>query len=276
GLADSVRTYLPWIRRAGGHSPHIHPWSFYLERLVWFHSAKGPVWSEGIILLLAAAGACVSLLGKRTRLHGFLTFYTVILTGAYSIISYKTPWCLLSFWFGMIALAGVGAAAFVKAFRRWPLKLLAIAVLAGLAGQLTWQAWSTSFVYAADRRNPYVYAQTVPDFLNLVAKVEGIAQVAPAGHETIVKVIAPDSAYWPLPWSLRRFKHVGWYDQIPADPWAPIIIVSSQLDARFDDKAGRKWLMTGISELRPGVFLELYVELELWKKYVATLPRDRD
>jgi uncharacterized protein (TIGR03663 family) len=26
GLADSLRTYLPWLKRAGGHSPHIHPW----------------------------------------------------------------------------------------------------------------------------------------------------------------------------------------------------------------------------------------------------------
>ena len=28
---------------------------------------------------------------------------------------------------------------------------------------------------------------------------------------TLVKIIAPDSDYWPLPWYLRRFKHVGWY-----------------------------------------------------------------
>ena len=54
GLLDSARTYLPWLKRAGGHSPHIHPWSFYLERLAWFHPVKGPVWSEGLILLLAS------------------------------------------------------------------------------------------------------------------------------------------------------------------------------------------------------------------------------
>jgi hypothetical protein len=91
-----------------------------------------------------------------------------------------------------------------------------------------------------------------------------------------MKVVSPESEYWPLPWYLRRFKHVGWYDKLPEDPFAPIVIVSSKLDARLDDKSERKWIMAGLTELRPGKFLELYVELELWKKYVATLPRNRD
>ena len=43
GPLDSVRTYLPWLHRAGGASPHIHPWNFYLHRLLCFHAAKGPV-----------------------------------------------------------------------------------------------------------------------------------------------------------------------------------------------------------------------------------------
>src|SRR6185369_2326577 len=93
GLTDSVRTYLPWLKRAGGHSPHIHPWSFYLQRLAWFHPAKGPVWSEGMILILATTGACVSFAGKKSPLHCFLALYTLILTAIYSVISYKTPWC---------------------------------------------------------------------------------------------------------------------------------------------------------------------------------------
>jgi len=34
--------------------------------------------------------------------------------------------------------------------------------------------------------------------------------------------------------------------------------------------------MTGYYQLRPQVFLELYVERSLWEKFVATLPRDLD
>jgi hypothetical protein len=34
--------------------------------------------------------------------------------------------------------------------------------------------------------------------------------------------------------------------------------------------------MAGMFEQRPEVFLELYVELELWKQYVATLPQEQE
>ncbi len=276
GPVDSLLTYLPWLKRAGGHSPHIHAWNFYLERLIWFHPAKSPVWSEALILALAVGGAVVSLVRKKSPLLRFIAFYTIILTIVYCVISYKTPWCLLGFFHGMIILAGVGAAALVDACRTRALKATALTTLGVLTLQLSWQAWRASVIYAADPRNPYVYAQTTPDLPSLMERIEGIANVAPAGYDTVVKIIAPDSDYWPMPWYLRRFHHLGWYDRLPEDPFAPVVIVSSKLDARLDDKSDRRWIMAGITELRPGTFLELYVELELWKAYVATLPRDRD
>jgi uncharacterized protein (TIGR03663 family) len=290
GPLDSVRTYLPWLKRAGGHSPHIHPWSFYLERLAWFHPPKGSFWSEGLILALALVGAIVSF-AKGTLLHRFIALYTIILTAIYSTISYKTPWCLLNFYLGMILLAGIGAAALVEFSRaRWA-KVFVGQVILLFALQLSWQAFRAGHgiafkkqrhdgymrrVPVTDWRNPYVYAQTVPDILNLAKRTEAIAQVAPARYETVVKIIAPENDYWPLPWYLRRFQNLGWYEKLPDEPLAPIMIVAAKLDARLDDKSERKWIMVGLTELRPGKFFEQYVELELWKKYVETLPRDRE
>jgi uncharacterized protein (TIGR03663 family) len=289
GLLDSIRTYLPWLKRAGGHSPHIHPWYFYFERLAWFHPFKGAIWSEGLILVLALIGAGVSLAGKKSALHRFVALFTIVLAAAYSVISYKTPWCLLNFYIGMILLAGVGAAWLVNVAGRRAIKVAITSLLLLLTVQLAFQSWCASFGKRVqfsskngavrlvdDWRNPYVYAQTSPNILELVQRAEGIARVAPNGFGTVVKVIAPESDYWPLPWYLRRFQNVGWYDKLPDDPYAPIVIVSSKLNARLDEKSDRKWIMAGLTELRPRVFLELYVELELWKKYVATLPRPRD
>lgn len=276
GPLDSVRTYFPWLKRAGGHSPHLHPWYFYLQRLGWFHPIKGPVWSEALILGLALIGGGVSLFGPARPLARFLTLFTLALTAIYSAISYKTPWCLLNFHLGFILLAGVGASALARcvSLRFWSCAVTA--VLLGLSGQLAGQAWRASQHFASDRRNPYVYAQTGPDVRNLVTRLVGISRVAPQGLATPVRVVAPGSDYWPLPWSLRSFTQIGWHDQLPAEPFPPILIVSSKLDARLDEKTDRRWLMAGLTELRPGVFLELYVELELWKRYVATLPRPTD
>ena len=275
GIPDSVRTYLPWLERAGGASPHNHKWYFYLERLVWFHPAKSPVWTELLIVVLAVIGALTGI-WKKAVLPTFLAFYTALLTAAYSVISYKTPWCMLSFLLGMILLAGYGASSLVAISAARPVKFVVAGVILLFAGQLTYQARRASVVFASDRKNPYVYAQTVPDIHNLTKKALGVAAVAPGGYETVVKVITPGGDYWPLPWYLRRCRNIGWYEEMPADPFAPIIIVGAKLEAALDEKSEKKWIMVGYHEMRPGVFLEMYVELELWKKYVATLPPEKD
>jgi hypothetical protein len=170
----------------------------------------------------------------------------------------------------MILLAGIGIAAAVERFR-WIGVFVFVA-----AAQLGVQAWQLNTTYAADRRNPYVYAQTSADLVNLVDRVNGVARASANGDQTIIKVITGNGDYWPLPWYLRRYQNVGWYDKAPADAFAPIMIVQQKLDARYDEKSEHKWIMAGMTELRPKVFLELYVEMELWKKYLATVPRAKD
>jgi uncharacterized protein (TIGR03663 family) len=279
GLSGSFLTYLPWLHRAEGASPHIHPWSFYLHRLLFFHADKGPVWSEALILVLAVIGAYAGfarkgLAGANASFVRFLALYAFSLTAAYSVIAYKTPWCLLGFWHGMILLAGVGAAGLIRAVRQPLLRLaLGLLLLAG-AADLGWQAWQASVTYAADPRNPYVYAQTSPDALRLVHQVEALAQVSPQGRDMLVKVMAPDSDYWPLPWYLRKLQQVGWWDKVPADPYAPVMIVSSHLEAALDEK--KTHVMAGYFQLRPAVFLELYVDLDLWRQYLAKHPPKPD
>jgi uncharacterized protein (TIGR03663 family) len=278
GPVDSIKSYLPWLNRAGGQSPHLHPWSFYLERLLWFHQPRGPVCSEGLIMALALAGAARGFIGGalpgiNRSLVRWLAWYALTLTVAYSLIPYKTPWCLLGFWQPTILLAGVGVVALLAAGRGRLAKLTVAVLLVAMAGQLTWQAYRASFLNAADWRNPYTYSQTRPNVRELVERVLGLARVHPDGQAMLVKVIAPES-YWPLPWYLRQLKRVGWWDALPDDPYAPVVIASARLGAALDDKSGKQWIAAGAYELRPGVYLELFVEFELWKKFVATLPRE--
>lgn len=281
GPLDSLRTYLPWLKRAGGESPHIQPWYFYLERLAWFHKPKGPVFTEGLILSLGLLGMAAGLSGHwlrdtDRRLVRVLTFYTLTLTAIYSAISYKTPWCLLGFWHGWILLAGVGTVALFGICRGRGAKLALLVVLFAGVVHMAWLTWQSSFVRFADWRNPYVYAQTVPDVLRLTQLVDNLTTVHPAGRQMLVKVAAPDSDYWPLPYYLRRLTQVGWFDRLPDDPYAPVVVAASKLGAALDDRSEKRWLMVGLFELRPRVFLELYVEIELWKRWVAVAPRPAD
>jgi uncharacterized protein (TIGR03663 family) len=273
GLLDAVGTYLPWLRRAGGASPHVHPWYFYLQRLFWYHPGRGPVWSEGVILVLAIIGVVAAVRAKgladaQVACVRFIACYAVLLTVAYSAISYKTPWCLLGFLQGLILLAGVGAAVVLRwQTRRWLQAAVGAALVAG-AGQLMWETWETSYLEPAGRRNPYAYAQTSPDILELVEKVQAVAQVDPRGDEMLIKVMAPGGDYWPLPWYLRQFKQVGWWDNLQRDPLAPVMIVGAQFEEGLGDAAEATHPMTGIYSLRSRVFLGLHVEIELWNKFM--------
>ena len=282
GLPDSVRTYSSWFNRAAGDSPHIHPWYFYFDRLLFFHVHNGPIWSEGLIFVLAIIGAIASFARKglsdaNASFVRFLALYTIALTAAYSLISYKTPWCLLNFWHGMILLAGVGAAVLIHAAKfQWAKTAAAILLLAG-TGQLAAQAWQAAVAkqpiwWAVDRRNPYVYAQSSADILRLAHQVESLAQVSPVGNHLRINVIAPDGDYWPLPWYFRKFAQVGWWDKLPENPFAPVMVVSANLHATLDEK--KTHVMIGYFELRPGTFFELYVELPLWRAYLDKHPAE--
>ena len=144
--------------------------------------------------------------------------------------------------------------------------ILGVSLLLGLgAGHLVWQAWQLDTTYAADQRNPYVYAQTSPDVLDLVGQVEKLAALSPEGHRMLTQVAAVEGDYWPLPWYLRRFQQVGYWERLPADLNAAALIVSPRFsDALTQTKAHQM----GIFGLRPGVFLELYVRDELWRQWL--------
>jgi hypothetical protein len=55
-------------------------------------------------------------------------------------------------------------------------------------------------------------------------------------------------------------------NNLPVEPYLPISIVSRSLEPDVDqDKAG---IMTHMYEFRPGLFLELYVQTNLWNAYL--------
>ena len=274
GLIDSLTTYANWIGRSGKTNPHAHEWWFYFQRLLFFHADKGPIWSEVLIFLLALVGAAAGFFRKglgdgNASFVRFLTFYTVFLTAFYTLLSYKTPWCLLSFWLGFILLAGVGASVLINLAKFQWARSATVLALVVVSAQLGLQAWQAGVLHASDLRNPYVYSPTSPNLLLLVEKIELLANVSPEKHATVIKVMAPEGDYWPLPWYLRKFDHVGWYDKIPEEPFAPIMVVSAQFHANLDEK--RTHGMREMFELRPGVFFELYVEAGLWSAYVEAL-----
>jgi len=308
--------YLGRASGKGSAGWHDHPWYYYLQNLFWWHCEGGSLWTELPIAALALVGLVAAAWGKglgaaHVPTVRFLGIYTLVMILVYSAIPYKTPWCALGFLHGMILLAGVGATALVRGcekmglapgphperpgknglprvpvpifsqpFRVVPkyiLKAGVIAVLIGATVFLAFQAYLASFVANEDPGNPYVYAHTTSDVPLLAQRVREIAAVHPDGTAMHVQVICPEDDFWPLPWYLRDFRRIGWYDQIPEGPAAPLIIIQPPMEKALQhylyvkpppgqrplyvpvvpEQEGEDWL------LRPYEPLWVYVQMDL-------------
>jgi uncharacterized protein (TIGR03663 family) len=285
GVLDSFRTYATYFDRAGANQLHEHPWYYYLKMLIYFRFADGPIWSEALIVLLSVVGL-VAILTKKglpavnIHLLRFTAFYTLSMTLLYSIIRYKTPWCMLGFLHGMILLAGVGAVALVKLAPNVLPRLIVLCLLLEGSIHLGWQAYLCNYKYYADCRNPYVYAHPTTDVFTIEKQLTQYARVHGAGYDMPIQVICPGDDYWPLPWYLRRFTNVGWLSKVP-DDIAPLIIASPAVEADLTDKLyaqtrpeKRQLYMYLFDEpyyiwLRPKVKLKGFVRKDLWERLHA-------
>jgi uncharacterized protein (TIGR03663 family) len=279
GFWDSILSFKIYFVRAGEGGFHVHPWYYYLQTLALSRPKAGPLWSEGVIVILALAG-CAAAWRKRPAGIGdagfpvFLVGYTLLSTAVYSMIPYKTPWNALPFYLGFILLAGLGLSALLDLTRARPLRLAVIFILAAAFFHLGIQTYRANFVYPADPRNPYVYAQTSPDFLKLVRRVEEIASRHPGHRSILIKVIAGPYETWPLPWYLRSFDRVGYWTGMEdaGDLGSPPLIVTSAEEALKLETALNTIYRSEYYELRPGALLALHVRDDVWESVFIRRP----
>ena len=281
GIVDAVRSYGIYAGRAGAGSIHAHPWYYYVGLLAHVPADGTPFWTEGLILVLAVVGgltpwAETTPQGADARGVRFVALYTVLLLVEYSAIPYKTPWCVLGILSGLVLLAGVGAVALVTAFRGVVARgLVAVAVCAG-ALHLGFQAFAASFRFPADPRNPYVYAQTTADVYSIVDRLKDLARAEDEGTGLSVQIISRHNL-WPLPWYLRDFPNVEWWNGVSDDATtASAILLTPEMEPAIVRRLyevpppGERELYVSLFdrplELRPGVEVRGYVRSALWEK----------
>ena len=292
GVLDSIRTYGTYLDRAGQSGVHEHPWHYYLNLLSYYQyvdeSIEGPVFSELMILLLALVGIGFVVRGAVAegdmKLLRFVALYTVLMTAFYSIIPYKTPWCLLSFYHGILLLAGVGAACLIQ-LKPMLLRCAVGFVLLIGGWHLAYQSVIANDRYCADSRNPYVYAHTGSDIFQIAERVKAMAKLNDSESVVPVQVFCPGDDYWPLPWYLRDLS-VEYDSKVEEESEsAPIILIQPPLEEALMKKLyelpppGQKELYMHLFyedgqvpelQLRPGVELRGYVAKSLFDQFERT------
>jgi hypothetical protein len=178
----------------------------------------------------------------------------------------------------MIVLAGFACGQVVHLVRHPEARVLVSAVFVTAAGHLAWEAdrATNNFLardvrqrdkFAASNYNPYVYGHTSSDIYTFTRRMAEIARVSPQGEKTYVQVVTADC--WPIPFYLRSFTNVGYWQTPPADLSGDVIVGTQDVWERLSaEGAKRKYHATSFG-LRPGVVLWMYVEENLWDKLRA-------
>ena len=272
GFLESIRAFSIYVERGVGSGPHAQPWDYYL-RLLAYSSSGGLVWTDGLVLALALVGLLAAARRSAARFWPrYIGLYAVITCLAFSSVRYKTPWNLLPFYIGFVLLAGYGGAALIHGARSRVMRGLVIVLLVLACWQLGMQNWRANFQYSADLRNPYVYAQTSPDFLRLVRRVTDVSALHPDRAGMLVKVIAGPYEQWPLPWYVRRMTQVGYWSRAAEAGRlddAPVIVASQDQAETVGAALGDRYV-SEFYGLRPGVILTVYIERALWERFLAS------
>lgn len=268
GIADSFSTYLNWMKHSASNNIHAHPWYWYFKLLTWNEFTERVVWNEDGIVVAALFGIAAAF--RRSGINHtrnpfcvLLAFFTLLLTAFYCLIPYKTPWCVLSFVYGMVLLGGFAADTLLKtAEAGWSRTFIwLVFVVIGLISPVI-QTVLLNTAYCASPGNPWVYAHTSRDIFTIEQTVRQAAAASPEGKAMPVQVVAPGHDYWPLPWYLRDFSAVAYTNAVDSNlPKPSLVLYNAQLEQD---------VLRGLYRPKPGFDRGLYVPL--FRKSVELRP----
>lgn len=224
-LPGMWETFGTWVHTGtGGETGHEKPWYYWLDLMARYE------WP-------AAAGLVASLFVVVPRVDRAIRYLAIAGCGtlvAYSIVSYKTPWCLISLMWPFYFVLGAALARLHARVDRW---ITAVAALV-IFGASTVTALRLNFRHFTDETEPYVYVQTLPDIYRLMHPLMALAQRDPANFHLRGNILITESDSHPLPWMLADFPRVTYLDetQAPAEIDAPFLLVEDAIVSDIEER----------------------------------------
>jgi uncharacterized protein (TIGR03663 family) len=236
--------------RAGGEG-HAKPFWYYAQLL-----AGGR--SGALICAVACVGLLLAVRKREASPFALLAYYAVLVLVSYSAIPYKTPWLALNFWLPIALLAGLAVASLWQVpvkhrAGRVALRAACFVMAAVAVVLIAHDTRQRVFLHPADEDNPYAYAHTSEDLPGLPTELaEMVRQEGLASPR--IAVIAADP--WPLPWYLRQYAQVGYWQPGQTVGQADFYITSTDAANQYADQL--KDFHADFFGERPGVLILLW------------------
>jgi uncharacterized protein (TIGR03663 family) len=204
-LSGLYETFAAWFHTgvaAAGHEKstyQIGPFNYY-----WIALMARYEWPAllGFVLCFAY------IFPSEPRLR-YLAIYGCGVLLAYSLIPYKTPWCVISILWPFYFLFGAFATAATQPFGyAIPPAIVRLVLMVSLAVS-TVLSVRLNFYQFTDEREPYVYVQTFPEIQTLTKPLLTMASKDPRYYHLQGHILL--ESYYPLPWMLGDFTRIGYY-----------------------------------------------------------------
>ncbi len=187
GILNSIKGYFPWLNRGFAEQGHAKPFYYYIQLLLKY---------ELPLLLLALLAIPKAFKTKNIFIKNLSLWFLANLV-IYSLISYKTPWLIISITAPMALLSAFSISLLKNKKLKYFIITITIIYLSIISINLnfinTWQ------------NNSLAYVHTNPDILNLVNEIN-------ANYKENSKIIILSDEYWPLPFYLNG-KDVMYFDK---------------------------------------------------------------
>ena len=181
----------------------------------------------------------------------------------------------------MALLGGIGASYIWEMIKISKFKFAFITSFLLLLSLLIYESWQLNYLYSDAPENPYTYGHARQEIKQVSKKLDELQKKYHYLIKTRIDVIAKNAEYWPLPWYLRGYEKVAWWDTVPNDiASTPIVILTPEIEPDFIDQIYEKTpfekrklylpLFDNDIEVRPGVMIRGYIHKELWENIYST------
>jgi uncharacterized protein (TIGR03663 family) len=234
GVTGLWKTFDAWFRTGGqgnGHEKDAYNWIWEKHswvRVNYYWIALLTRYEQPVLLALLLCPFCQ--LFRHVGLR-YLAIYGVGTLIAYSIVRYKTPWCLISIAWPLLFVFGAMLTLVSERFQRWTYLVAGafLAVSLALCVRLNYFRCTTP-------TEPYVYVQTYNDIWKLTKPLLRLAKANPTYYQLVGHLIR--SSTYPLPWMLGDFTKVGYYENnnMPGKPDGDFLLVQQDKIEEVESK----------------------------------------